>query len=74
MTEPSTSKTSNSKTSRVPEFNELQYEYLRRVFPTLEVVPSTSHAECMFSAGQQSVLLAIKRRVKTWSRVQVQTD
>ena len=72
MTEPS--KPSNSKTSRVPEFNELQYEYLRRVFPALEVTPSTSHAECMFNAGQQSVLLAIKRRVKTWSRVQVQTD
>ena len=59
------------KPSNTPEFSEAQYEYLSKVFPRLDITPSSTHAECLYSAGQQSVLSVIKQRVKVWNKVRI---
>lgn len=54
-----------------PVFHELQYEHLRKVFPRVQGGPSTSYAEFLYNAGQQSVLDAVRRRVQVWHRVRL---
>ena len=55
----------------IPEFTEMQFRYLKRVFPELEITPESTVEEIMYNAGRQSVLKLIEKRVQAWKRVEI---
>lgn len=62
------------KTETTPEFSEVQYEYLRRVFSRKSITPESTVQDIMYNAGEQNVIQHVAKQVKVWSKVRTPLD
>jgi hypothetical protein len=51
------------KSLSVPKFTSEQYEYLAKVHPKLDVHPSNTDRQLMYSGGEQSVLATVQKNI-----------